>query len=127
MIAEAIAQEDALRFTRVVETNERLSGGVMKPMAGSTRVQFERLAQVEAFLRPTTAEELTALGTNAEIHYVDLRVLASWVRDTIGDVELAARLEAVVDTEQPYGLLVPDIKRAIAERLAEYEAALSPE
>ena len=127
MIAETIAPEDVLHFTRVVHTNERLPGGVMKPMAGSTRVRFERLAQVEAFLRPTTAEELTALGTNAEIHYLDPRLLVSWVRDTIGDAELAARLEGIVDTGQPYGLLVPDIKRAIAERLAEYEAVLPQE
>jgi len=121
----AIGRGEALRITRVVEPDEAMTGGLMRPMAGSSLVELHSLADVEGFLRPTTAEELVELGVRAEIHHIDPRILANWVRETIGDVELAASLDAVVDSERAFGLLVPDIKALIAERLAQCEAVLA--
>lgn len=121
----AIGREEALRITRVVEPDEAMTGGLMRPMAGSTLVELRGLADVERFLVPTTAEELAELGVQAQIHHIDPRILASWVRDTIGDAELAASLDAVVDSERPFGLLVPEIKALLAERLTQCEAILA--
>ncbi|MBE0417384.1 MAG: hypothetical protein IBX63_06440 [Coriobacteriia bacterium] len=76
---------------------------------------------------PTTVEELTALGPKAKIHHLDVLMLVCWTRDTIGDTELAASLETIVGSQRPYGLLVPEIKQAIAKRLEQYHTVLDDE
>jgi len=121
----AIGREEALRVTRVVEPDEAMTGGLMRPMTGSSLVKIRSLAEAQGFLVATTAEELAKLGVQAQIHHIDPRILASWVRDTIDDAELAASLDAVVDSERPFGLLVPEIKALLAERLAQCEAILA--
>jgi len=122
-----VGREDALRITRVVELRDQLVGAVLAAMEGATPMGFASLAEVEAFLVSTTGEEVAARGTQGKIHHVDPRMLVSWVRDTIGDAELAASLDVVVDSERPYFFLVPEMKQLIAERLAQCEAAQSQE
>lgn len=119
-----IRQDDAVRFTRVLEPHEELNVVKMVPMAGNTLMTIRSLAGAEVFLKPISAEEAAGMSTNMRIHYVDPGVLASWVRDTIGDAELAARLGDVIATGRAYGLLVPEMKRLIAERLTECRTVL---
>ncbi len=97
----------------------------MKPMAGNFDVWLGSLTDVESFLVVTSPEEVAALSVSTMIHYIDPRVLASWVRDIMGDIELATALEAVMDSGRPYGLLVPELKQLIAERLSQCEAVLT--
>lgn len=122
MMLSTISRSDALRFCRVVDSDERLPGSVMAPMAGSKRVDLESLSMVEEFLTPKPVEDLLTLGSGAKLHYLDTARLVGWVRDTIGDAELAASLQAVAGTKEPYGLLVPELKQLLAARLAEYDA-----
>jgi hypothetical protein len=119
-----VSRDDAVRFTRVLEPDEQLNGVKMVPMAGNALMTIGSLAEAEAFLKPISPEEAAAMTTSMRIYYVDPGVLSSWVRDTIGDAELAARLDEVIATGRAYGLLVPDMKRLIAERLAECRAVL---
>lgn len=119
-----IRREDAARFIRVLEPNEQLNVVRMVPMAGNTLMAVSSLAGLEAFLKPISAEEAAGMSTEMRIHYVDPGVLASWVRDTIGDAELAADLDEIIGTGEAFGLLVPRMKQLIADRIAEYRTVL---
>lgn len=109
---------------RLVERREQLNGVKMVPMAGNTLIPIGSLAEAEAFLKPVSAEEAAGMSMNMRIHYVDPGVLASWVRDTIGDAELAAGIDEIAATGRAYGLLVPEMKQLMADRIAEYKAVL---
>lgn len=119
-----IRPEDATRFMRVLAPDEQLNVVRMVPMAGNTLMTVSSLAGLEAFLKPISAEEAAGMSTEMRIHYVDPGVLASWVRDTIGDAELAAGLDGIIATGEAYGLLVPPMKQLIADRIAEYHSVL---
>lgn len=109
---------------RVLAPDEQLNVVRMVPMAGNTLMTVSSLAGLEAFLKPISAEEAAGMSTEMRIHYVDPGVLASWVRDTIGDAELAAGLDGIIATGEAYGLLVPPMKQLIADRIAEYHSVL---
>ena len=119
-----IRREDAARFMRTLEPHEQLNGVKMVPMAGNTLIEITSLPAAEAFLKPVSAEEAAGMSVNIRIHYVDPGVLASWVRDTIGDAELAAGLDDIAATGRAFGLLVPEMKQLIVERIAEYRTVL---
>lgn len=119
-----ISREDAVRFMRVLEPDEQLNVVRMVPMAGNTLMTVNSLAALEAFLKPISAEEAAGMSMQMRIHYVDPGVLAAWVRDTIGDEELAAGLDEIVGTGEAFGLLVPRMKQLIADRIAEYRTVL---
>ena len=120
-----VTREEATRYARAVDEDVRMPGGLLEPMSGSVRIELGGLAEVEAFLIATTAEELAELGTRAKIHHLDFPTLVTWVRDTVGDRELADRLDEVVATGRPFGMLVPEAKQLLADRLSQYEAALA--
>jgi hypothetical protein len=123
-VSATIRREDVARFVRVLEPHEQLQGVRMAPMAGNALMEIGSLQAAEAFLKPISAEEAGEMSTSMRIHYVDPGVLSTWVRDVIGDAELADGLDEVIATGRVFGLLVPDMKRLIAERLVEYRAAL---
>ena len=117
-------REEAVRFMRTLELAEHLNVVKMVPMAGNTLMTVASLAGLEGFLKPISAEEAAGMSTSMRIHYVDPGVLASWVRDTIGDAELAAGLDDIIATGEAYGLLVPEMKQLIADRITEYRTML---
>ena len=123
-VPTTVSKEDAVRFMRVVEPDEQLGVIEMAPMAGNSHKLANSLAGVEAFLKPISSEEAAAPIASMRIHYVDPGALASWVRNTIGDAELATILEEVIATGNAFGLLVPEMKRLIADRIAQYRAVL---
>lgn len=112
----------APQITRTVDVEEALYAAEMQPMAGNKPVWLRSLAEVESFLFALSTEEVRSFSTRQQIHYVEPARLVAWVRDVIGDSELAASLQDVIDTGRPFGQLVPDIKRLIAERLGECDA-----
>lgn len=122
-----MSRDEATLFTRVVRLQEQFTGATLTAMAGTTQVHFASLREVEGYLDPVSAEELSNRGVWAEIKWLDPKTLVSWVRDTIGDAELAEQLDRVVATDRPYGFLVPEIKQLLADRLAQCEAALAEE
>ena len=123
-VATALSAEDALRFTRSVESERVMIGVRMLPMAGNTLVELGCLAEVRDFLVIVTPEEAAQLSMRQRINYLDFRVLASWVREVIGDADLADALEEVIATDTVFGRLAPDIRRVLDGRLEEYREAL---
>lgn len=115
----ALSREDALRFTRTVDFTDRLQGGILTPMAGSRPVKLSSLRELMDFL--VVQEDVSALLVQAplsKVHYVEPGTIVRWVRDSIGDVELADALDQVAATRRPFGFLVPEMKALIEQRLA---------
>jgi len=126
MALTPVGRDEALRFTRFIESDEqRLPGAQLAAGSGGRIVAFGSLTEVEAFLVPITPDEIFASGMGGKINHLDPPSLALWVRDTIGDSELADALDGVVDSGRAFGLLVPDMKNLLAERLAQCEAVLA--
>jgi hypothetical protein len=120
----ALSAEEALRFTRLVD--ERLPAARLTPSAGNIPIALGSIAAVEAFLEPVDVEENLARGMQGSISYLEPKSLPAWVRDVIGDAELAGRLDAVVETERAFGLMVPEIKQLLVDRLTECRTVLEP-
>jgi hypothetical protein len=97
-------------------------------MAGTRPVRLASLREVEEFL--VVHEDPTALlhqAPLAQVHYVDPATLVRWVRDEVGDAELADALDAAIDLRRPFGFLVPGIKALLVERIEQCQALLEPQ
>jgi hypothetical protein len=97
-------------------------------MAGSRPVKLSSLRELANFL--VVQEDISALLVQAplsKVHYVDPGTIVGWVRDSVGDIVLAAALEQVVATRRPFGFLVPEMKTLIEERIAQCDGILEPE
>jgi len=119
---DAPTREDALRFSRVAEP--QFPAVRMLASAGNVELTLGSVASIEAFLTPMTAEENLSRRMTGFINYVDFKSLEQWVRETIGDSDLADSLLAVVDRGDVFGVMLPDVKQLLTERLSQYKAAL---
>lgn len=115
-------RSDASHFSRAVEA--RLPVAQLLASAGSVPLSLGSVAEVEAFLVPTTAGETLSRGMSGRVNYLDPHMLVRWVRETIGDVELASGLGAITADGRAFGLMVPELKRLLGQRVAQYRAAL---
>lgn len=123
-VLSAINQDEAVRYSRLVGPDETLFALRMAPMSGNTPVDIPSVEALQAFLVVVTPEEAARLDMSLRINYTDPKAAASWVREIIGDADLADALDEVVASGKAFGLLVPDIKRVLAERLEQYWEAL---
>lgn len=113
---------------RSVELPERLRGGILTPMAGTRPMNLTSLREVADFL--VVQSDVRAMlhqSPLAQVHYIDPASITTWVGDVIGDTELADALDEVVDISRPFGFLVPEIKRLLAERIAQCDGILQPQ
>jgi len=120
-------QADAERFLRQVVEEEGLGGAVMKPRSVKGGTLLRRLADVANFLRSYDASSLSSSGYRMDIHYVDLELLTSWVRDVIGDTDLAQGLEPLVTDGRAFGPLSSEVKMMLIERVQQCIEVLSAE
>lgn len=118
--------ERALKITATVAPRSELDAGIMSPMAGIGPVKLESLVALERFLKPITEAQVRDGGPQVKIHHVDPDTMINWVRETIGDPELADALHGVLATGEVYGKLVPQFKQLVADRLAECTELLEP-
>lgn len=119
-----LTPEDATRFARTVGPDDALPAVFITPKSGNQPLQVSSLEQVESFLVGGAGVGDAVPSMHSRIHWIAPRVLASWVREIIGDSELATALDQVVASERPYGVISPEMKQLIAERIAEYRAVL---
>ncbi|MHB1018881.1 MAG: hypothetical protein ACYC1R_01565 [Coriobacteriia bacterium] len=123
MTAPAI--EDAERLLRHVAPQEALEAGILTPMAGTRPVRLFSLEEVESFLTVYDRSVVDVAGQWAQVNYVDLKHLAAWIGDTLGDRELAVAVSAIAASREAYGFLVPDVKSLIAAQIGQAKAVLS--
>jgi len=111
---------------RRVDGQEALQAGVLSPAAGTRPVRLFSLEEAERFLAAYDMDAIYAVGMRASVNYVDPASLVRWIEGTLGDKELAARLQEIVATGKAYGFLVLDMKALLAERVAQCEEIFAP-
>jgi len=123
----AIDAESAARILRHVDPTEALEAGILTPMAGTRAIRIFGLEEIERFLVLHDGKTVAMGGAWATVNYVDPDQLATWIGDVLGDAELSASVRAIAASRKPYGFLVPELKRVIAERVEECTNAINAE
>jgi hypothetical protein len=109
--------ELATRLVQEVGFEERLHGVRMSLRAGSKVTAIYSLAEAVSFLaigdsgEPASAQSITVVG------YLHLDRLTTWVKDVLGDHELAAAIAERVARCDSYLSTARDIRRLLQERL----------
>ncbi|MBK5211860.1 MAG: hypothetical protein JJE36_06090 [Coriobacteriia bacterium] len=125
-ILSAIDIETAQRLMRHFEPEEALEAGILTPMAGTRPVRLFSLEEAESFLVIHNGNLVDSNSKWTTINYVDPATLSRWIADKLGDAELASALDVIIATRKAYGFLVPDMKKLLAERLAQCKELLAP-
>jgi hypothetical protein len=115
-------QDQAAHYTRELEYDERFAGYLFKA-TGQMVVTVYSLEQALAFLgtdntESTVQEGQQFLGHNVDVAYMQPKALVGWIREAIGDVELADAIEVAV-AEAPEDKGYPPQLRAMRELMSE--------
>jgi hypothetical protein len=108
--------ELAERLRREVSQNERLTGLQMSVMGGSNPVALYSLAQVASFLKIGTYEQAIRPNNQETIGYIDLGALEKWVREVLGDVELADAIAEETAAGEAFGIVAPRVREILMMR-----------
>ena len=117
------SREDAALWMRDVGIFRALEAAELLSTANPKR-GLTSLLEVAEFLTPYDAD---AGDPDVGVHFVDPARLAQWTRDTIGDHELAGRVDEIVASRKAYAFLVPQLQQAILARVSQYWELLRPE
>lgn len=109
--------EQAERFMRTVEPSQEIGVAFLTPRRGQKMMTLSSLPAVEDFLDGRSFEAHRSLGFKSEIHYTDLRMLAVWLEEIIGDHELADSVSDVISDGRSFGELSGDVKALLTERV----------
>ena len=119
----APSREDAALWMRDVGIFHALEAVELLSTANPKR-GLTSLLEVAEFLTPF---EVGATDPDVGVHFVDPARLAQWTRDTIGDHELADRIDEIVAAGKAYEFLVPQLQQAVLARVSQYWELLRPE
>jgi hypothetical protein len=117
------SREDAELWMRDVGIFRALEAAELLSTANPKR-GLSSLLEVAEFLTPFDS---TADDPDVGVHFVAPDRLAQWTRDTIGDAELADRIDEIVATGGAYAFLVPQLQRLILARVSQYWELLRPD
>lgn len=107
----------ARRLLEKVPADKALGATIMAPRRGAQGVSLPSLEAVESFLEDRSFGEIQSFGFDVDINYVDLTGLAVWLREVLGDEELAEAAAVIALDDRAFGLAVSDVKRLLAERI----------
>jgi hypothetical protein len=104
----ALPREDVAR--RLLDTfpyRQRLAAGRLMPPVGMLRGDVRSLAELHLLLAP-------------DIHSlpgINLKALAEWVRNVVGDGDLALLIEQVVESAESYAAACVSLYELVGQRL----------
>ncbi len=119
----APSREDAALWMRDVGIFHALEAAELLSTANPKR-GLTSLLEVAEFLTPF---EVGATDPDVGVHFIDPKRLADWTRETIGDRELADRIDELVATGAAYAFLAPQVQRLVLARVSQYWELLRPE
>jgi hypothetical protein len=116
------SREDAAVWMRDVGIFKALEASELLSTANPKR-GLTSLLEVAEFLAPFDRE---AIDPDVGVHFIDPKRLAEWTRDTIGDRDLADRIDEIVASREAYAFLVPRLQQAVLARVSQYWELLRP-
>ena len=119
----APSREDAALWMRDVGIFHSLEAAELLSTANPKR-GLTSLLEVAEFLTPF---EVGATDPDVGVHFIDAKRLADWTRDTIGDHDLADRIDELIATGAAYSFLAPRLQLLVLARVSQYWELLRPE
>lgn len=111
------SREDAARWMRDVGILETLEAAEITPSSWRRPCRLGSLLEVVEFLVPF--DDPDRGNTPAEVNFLDVKELARWTRDSIGDAELADRIYEIVGRGNGYASMVPELRQVVLERVTQ--------
>jgi hypothetical protein len=118
------SKEDAARWMRDVGLFETLAATELTPAGPPSPRRLRNLLEVAEFLVPFDDRDF--VNMRGRVNFVDAQELARWTRATIGDEELADRIDEIVATGRAYTFLAPELKQVVLERVAQCWELVKP-
>jgi hypothetical protein len=112
------SHDDATRWMRDVGILDSLEAVNAGPTGMPGTVRLRSLLEVAEFLIPVANP--TAPGESPSQNFVDMRRLAEWTRDTVGDTRLADEMYRMIASRRSYLLMAPELQRLIIGRVSQY-------
>jgi hypothetical protein len=118
------SREDAALWMRDVGILNGLEAAEVLSTARPAR-RLRSLLEVAEFLVPFEDPD----GTDSEVgvNFVDPNALSLWTRETVGDSELADRMDEIIGSRKAYAFLVPQLKALVLGRVVQYWELLRPD
>lgn len=108
---------EAEHWVRIVGECEGIIGTIMSPSSGNRPIKLRNIRLVEDWLVVRTEEDFKQASYRLDIHYMDLGALSEWLRDVIGDTELADVIADLNEDPRAWGQKTPDVKAALKMRI----------
>lgn len=111
------------KLTGEVGYDDRLVAYKVLGSSGATRLSLYRFEELVEFLDVPDGEQLLIRGGHAYLPGIDPAELQRWVRDAIGDTELAAALAPYAHDGEGVALRLRSIRSLLRRRWAQVLAA----
>lgn len=108
-------REDAERIIAGTGVLGTLEVSAVTPDGGRKIHWLQSLLDLVEFLTPS--EEALKRGERTVMNYADPTRIVTWVRDVVGDPELADRMQAVVGSGKGYAVLAPQLRELALQRV----------
>jgi len=107
-------------ISRELPYEDRLTAYHTNAATGSQTLICYTMADMVKGLFKTRWNGLLQSGSKASLTWVDMDKLVAWVRDKIGDVELADAMEQAIDKDACYKDQVDALVPVLEERVEQY-------
>lgn len=116
--------EDVEHWLRELEYDDRFVGHKMSASAGSSATNMYGLKDAVVFLVGTKWDQVDPDAHKVIVNWIDVKRLVAWLRESVGDVELAEAIAAEVLPLKNYKAQNDAIAVLLIERMAQYRAVL---
>lgn len=117
------SKEQAKNDLREVEYDDRISGIKMHSMAGNQRHPLNSLEEVYKFIDIGNPSELLKPG-GSTINYIAPKILTKWIKEVIGDEELADKISENLSEKSNFKEKSKVIQETIGKRLYQCQQTL---
>lgn len=107
------------KLTREVGYEDRLVAYKILGSSGATLVSLYRFDELLEFLDVPDGAQLLVRGGHAYLPGIDPSALHRWIRDVIGDVELAAAIEPYAQDGEGFALRLRSMRPLLRQRWAQ--------
>lgn len=114
--------EQVTHWLRELEYDQRFVGHTMTPSAGNSAKDMYSMRDMAIFVLGTRWDRpMLADGFKGVLNWMDVGKLVTWLRDVVGDVELAEAVEREVEGLEVYRDQSLAIASLVRQRMVQYD------